>query len=74
MLTSHIITLLSAAWEANTVSKFGFHSTWKTSPSWLSKACKLLDSFRKSNSLIVPSPDAVAKIHSLNGLKDREFT
>jgi hypothetical protein len=27
LLTSHIITLLSAADEANTVAKFGFHST-----------------------------------------------
>lgn len=41
---------------------------------WLEKVCKLVASFRKSNSLIVVSADAVARIHPLNGLKDMELT
>ena len=41
---------------------------------WLEKVCKAIGSFRRSNKLIVLSEDAVAKIHSLNGLKDTPLT
>jgi hypothetical protein len=40
----------------------------------LLEACNLLDSSHKSDSLIVASPNVVAKICSLHGLKNNELT
>lgn len=42
--------------------------------SWPANVCKLVVSFRRSNRLSVVSADAVAKIHSLNGLNESELT
>mmetsp|Transcript_7638 Transcript_7638/g.21687 ORF Transcript_7638/g.21687 Transcript_7638/m.21687 type:complete len:227 (-) Transcript_7638:607-1287(-) len=73
-LRSHTLSRRSAPQDASTVSFFGDQETWNTSSVWLSNTWSLWLRFRMSCRATVLSALPVARIHSLLGLKARQFT